>query len=176
MHHEESYVVRKARLEEIELLQKLGRQTFHETFRDSNTPENLNKYLEENFNFRQLTKELNQHGSEFYIAWHEVVPVGYLKINTGEAQLEFKKSDEMEIERIYVLKAFWGKSAGQHLLDFALSLGRERNLRKVWLGVWEKNFRALRFYEKNGFLPFSSHDFIVGDDVQTDILMQRNLV
>ena len=175
MHHEENYVVRKASLEDIELLQKLGRQTFHETFRDSNTPENLNKYLEENFNFRQLTKELNKQGSEFFIAWQGDAPVGYLKINTGEAQLEFKKADEMEIERIYVLKAFWGKFAGQHLLDFALSLGRKQNLHKVWLGVWEENFRALRFYEKNGFLPFSSHDFIVGDDVQTDILMQLTL-
>ena len=164
--------IQKATLQNLPDLQNIGRQTFFETFRDTNTKENLEKYLDENFNIGQLTKELNNPGTRFFLALINNIVVGYLKINTGDAQTEFKNRDELEIERIYVIKAFWGKSAGQSLLDYALNIALQTDKKIVWLGVWEKNFRAIRFYEKNGFTAFGKHAFMVGEDLQTDILMK----
>lgn len=43
------------------------------------------------------------------------------------------------------------------------------------LGVWEHNHRALRFYEKNGFIAFGTHIFQLGNDQQTDILMKKSV-
>ena len=163
--------IQRTNLQNLPDLQNIGRQTFFETFRDTNTRENLEKYLDENFNTGQLTKELNNPGTGFFLAIINNIVVGYLKVNTGDAQTEFKDHDELEIERIYVIKSYWGKSVGQSMLDFALTLARQKNKITVWLGVWEKNFRAIRFYEKNGFVVFGKHAFKVGEDLQTDILM-----
>ncbi|MBW6479939.1 MAG: GNAT family N-acetyltransferase [Bacteroidales bacterium] len=156
-------------------MQNVGRQTFFETFRDTNTKENLEKYLNENFNSGQLTKELNNPETSFFLALINNMVVGYLKINTGDAQTEFKIHDELEIERIYVIKSYWGKSVGQSMLDFALHFARQKNKKTVWLGVWEKNIRAIRFYEKNRFAIFGKHAFKVGEDIQTDLLMRLSL-
>jgi len=74
-----------------------------------------------------------------------------------------------------VLQAYHGKQVGQLLYENAIRIARERALEYVWLGVWEKNARALRFYEKNGFLPFDKHIFKLGNDVQTDIMVKKSL-
>jgi diamine N-acetyltransferase len=101
--------------------------------------------------------------------------VGYLKVNFGQAQTEFRHDGWFEIERIYVVQEFWGKSIGQALLDFAIALAAKQACSCVWLGVWERNFRAIRFYEKNGFLPFDKHIFQVGDDPQWDLLLKKEI-
>ncbi len=167
--------IKKATKKHLPDLQQISRQTFFETFRDTNTSENLEKYLETNFNAQKLSAEIDTLGSQFFLAYGGDEVVGYLKINTGDAQTEFQKNDEFEVERIYVIKAYWGKEVGQTLLDHALRIALKRNFRLVWLGVWEKNYRAIRFYEKNGFVAFDQHYFRVGDDLQTDLLMQKQL-
>jgi diamine N-acetyltransferase len=164
--------IKKATLQNLPDLQNIGRETFFETFRDTNTRKNMEKYLDDNFNTGQLTKEINNPGSTFFLALINNIVVGYLKINTDIAQTEFNNHDELEIERIYIKKEYWGKSIGQFLLDYALNFAIQMDKKLVWLGVWEKNFRAIRFYEKNGFMAFGKHAFKVGEDLQTDVLMR----
>lgn len=167
--------IRKASIKDVSILKKTGRQTFYETFYDTNTEENLRKYLDESFDDERLQGELSNPSSTIYFASCENDVVGYLKVNFGQAQTEFRHEGWFEIERIYVIKEFWGKSVGQTLLDFALALASEKECSYVWLGVWEKNYRAIRFYEKNGFTPFDKHIFQVGNDPQWDLLMKRKI-
>lgn len=135
----------------------------------------MKQYLEKSFSLQQLTTELNTTGAEFYFARLAEQVIGYIKINTGKAQTELQDDHALEIERIYVLQAYHGKQVGQLLYESAIRIARERALEYVWLGVWEKNARALRFYEKNGFLPFGKHIFKLGNDVQTDIMVKKPL-
>ena len=93
-------------------------------------------------------------------------------MNTGDAQTELKDLNAFEIERIYVDKAYLGKKIGQLLFEKAIELAKSKNATYVWLGVWEENYRALAFYEKNGFVPFDKHVFMLGSDAQTDIMMK----
>ena len=165
--------IRQASISDVSILNKIGRQTFYETFHDTNTEENLSKYLDECFDDKRLKEELSNPSSWFYFAVFDDKVVGYLKVNFGQAQTEFRHDGWFEIERIYVVQELWGKSIGQALLDFALALKSEQECSCVWLGVWEKNYRAIRFYEKNGFLPFGKHIFQVGDDPQWDLLLKR---
>ncbi len=167
--------IRKASVNDVSMLKEIGRQTFIETFQDTNTAENLRMYLDESFNDKKLGAELSNPSSWFYFAVIGDKVVGYLKVNVGQAQTEFRRDGWFEIERIYVLKEFWGKSIGQEMLDFALALASEQERSVVWLGVWERNYRAIRFYEKNGFSPFDKHIFQMGDDPQWDILMKRTI-
>jgi diamine N-acetyltransferase len=167
--------IRKVSVKEVSLLKEIGRQTFIDTFHDTNTEENLRKYLDDSFNDERLKDELSNPLSKFYFAAYDDKVVGYLKVNFGQAQTEFKHDDWFEIERIYVVREFWGKSIGQTLLDFALTLASEEKISHAWLGVWEKNYRAIRFYEKNGFRPFDKHIFQVGNDPQWDLLMKKKI-
>lgn len=153
-------------------LQALSRQTFFETFAAENTPANMQAFLDKAFQQEGLLKEINNPHSVFYFAKNGDNIIGYLKINTGAAQTELQEKDGIEIERIYVLKEFQGQKAGQLMLDKALQMGREKNAAYVWLGVWEKNTKAISFYAKNGFIVFSSHIFRFGDEDQTDIMMK----
>ena len=168
-------VINKIGLKEITALQIIGRQTFFETFADGNTEENMQKYLEEGFTIDKLTAELTNPDSAFYFATISKNIIGYLKINFGSAQTELKENNAIEIERIYVLIEFHGKKVGQLLYEKALDIAKQKNAGYLWLGVWEKNLRAINFYKKNGFIEFDKHIFKLGDDNQTDIMMKLDL-
>ena len=159
----------------IAALQQIGRQTFSETFTESNSAENMAKYLEEAYSFEKLNEELNNQNSFFYFAILDEKVIGYLKLNMGESQTELKDNDALEIERIYVLKDFQGKKVGQILFDKAITIAKELQVAYVWLGVWEENKKALQFYTKNGFVEFDQHIFVLGDEAQTDIMMKLAL-
>ena len=167
--------IRKLDITNLENLQKISITTFRETFEEVNTEEDMQKYLDENLSLERLKSELENLDSEFYFIENENKNLGYLKLNFGNAQTENFKKNHLEIERIYVLKAFLGQKIGQILFDKAIEIGREKNLEYVWLGVWEENHRAIRFYGKNGFEIFGKHDFVLGEDVQTDLLMKMKI-
>lgn len=168
----ENITIKRVTLNDISALQKIGRQTFFETFSSGNTVQNMNKYLDECFSVEKLTNELNNKDSEFYFAVLENSIIGYLKLNSGKAQTELKDNKALEIERIYILKEFQGKNVGQLLYEKALNIAKKKNADFVWLGVWEKNLRAISFYKKNGFIEFDKHIFVLGNDSQTDIMMK----
>jgi len=159
----------------IEALQQIGRQTFAETFAESNTAKNMAKYLEEAYSHEKLSAELNDSNSFFYFAMMDEKVVGYLKLNMGGSQTELKDNDALEIERIYVIKEFHGKKVGQLLFDKAITIAKAIHVAYVWLGVWEENKRAIKFYTKNGFIEFDQHVFVLGDEAQTDIMMKLEL-
>ncbi len=159
----------------IAALQQIGRITFLETFAESNSAENMAKYLEEAYSFEKLNEELNNPNSLFYFAMLDEKVIGYLKLNMGGSQTELKDKDALEIERIYVLKDFHGKKVGQLLFDKAITIAKKQQVAYVWLGVWEENKRALQFYTKNRFVEFDQHVFVLGNEAQTDIMMKLEL-
>ena len=167
--------IKKATLTEIYQLQQIGRQTFYETFASGNTEENMKRYLDEGFSVDKLTTELSDKNAEFYFATYDKKVIGYLKLNFGQSQTELKDDKALEIERIYVLKEFHGKAVGQALYEKAIQIASQTKSDYVWLGVWEKNQRAINFYKKNGFVEFDKHIFKLGEDKQTDIMMKLKL-
>ena len=167
--------IRKLDITDLENLQKISITTFRETFEEVNSEEDMQKYLDENLSLERLKNELENLDSEFYFIENENKNLGYLKLNFENAQTEKVEENYFEIERIYVLKAFLGQKIGQILFDKAIEIGREKNLEYVWLGVWEENHRAIKFYKKNGFEIFGKHDFVLGEDVQTDLLIKMKI-
>lgn len=167
--------IKKITLDDIDQLQKIGKQTFFETFSAGNTEENMKEYLETSFSSEKLISELTDENSSFYFALLGNDVIGYLKLNFGESQTELKDNKALEIERIYVLQQFHGKKIGQLLYEKALQIADQAKVDFVWLGVWEENDRAINFYKKNGFIEFDRHMFKLGDDEQTDIMMKLKL-
>lgn len=165
-------VIKQVNLSELPLLLTLGKTTFIQTFSEHNSPEDMEKYLSENFNIIKLTSEFNHPNSTFYFAQVLGQNAGFSKLNTGAAQTEKLGEEAFELERIYVDQTFLGKKVGQALLDHAIATAKQSNHQYIWLGVWEENHRAINFYQKNGFEVFDKHIFKLGNDEQTDLLMK----
>lgn len=156
---------------EIDLLQQIAVDTFTKAFESANTKENLNLYLENAFNQTRLRLAFANPESQFFFAETDNTTLGYLKVNTGKAQSENLFPEALEVERIYVLPGNYGKGVGQALLNHAFGIAKVHQMKNIWLGVWEHNPRAIRFYEKNGFAIFDKHPFMMGKEEQTDYLM-----
>lgn len=163
------------RIEDLALLREISIQTFEETFAADNSGEDTEAYIADAFSAEKLRSELDNPASAFYFARESGKIVGYLKLNRPPAQTELNDDKSLEIERIYVAKKFHGTGCGGLLLEKAVACAKESGGEYVWLGVWEKNPRAIRFYEKNGFRRFGEHVFQFGGDKQLDYLFRKDL-
>ena len=161
--------------EDLAVLRDFSRRTYFETFSKQNTPENMAAYLDDAFETEKLRRELEDANSAFYFLYRGETLAGYLKLNEAPAQTDLHDPDSLEIERIYVGKEFQGMGLGRRLMEHAISTAVQRGKAFAWLGVWEKNTKALAFYRKNGFYPIGTQTFVMGDDPQTDYLMRKDL-
>jgi diamine N-acetyltransferase len=167
--------IRRANNADAELIADMSRQTFYDTFAESNTPENMDKFMDGPFAREKLIAELSDPESIFLLAYHESTPVGYARIREGERFPQFNGRPSIEVGRIYATRDSIGKGVGKELMTECIRIARELNREIIWLGVWEKNHRAIDFYTKWGFVKFSDHPFVLGDDIQTDWLMKKEL-
>ena len=166
----------KIEREQLPELVQMARKSFLEAFTEGNKPENVNAYMNEAFTLEQFQNEFENEASTFFVAQLSGKIIGYTKVNLVPAQTDIHDPKSLEIARLYVLEAYLGIGLGKKLLDKAFSFAKENGLDYVWLGVWEHNARAIRFYEKNGLEKFGSHPFPFGDEIQTDWLMRKAVV
>lgn len=167
--------IRKCVLSDLDELIEISRSTFIIAFEKENNPEDFKNYIDTAFSEEQLKSELLEEDSHFFFAFLGQDLVAYLKLNTNKAQNELQESNGLELERIYVLAAYQGKNIGAALLKSIEEIALELNKRYIWLGVWEHNPKAIRFYEKHGYTKFDTHLYLIGNDKQTDWLMRKNL-
>ena len=168
------YTIRTAGMDDVPLLQALGVETFTETFADYNSAENMKRYLDKSFSKEQMEKEILDPAGEFLLLMDRSITAGYARIKEGTLPGQ-PTLRAMEIERIYARREYVGKKAGSTLMEACLDRARRKGYHTVWLGVWERNARAIHFYERWGFERFGEHVFWLGDDAQTDWLMKRNI-
>ncbi len=170
-----SLALRIAAAEDAHLLSELGAATFQETFAGSNSAPNMAAYLRENFVRERVAEEISDPLSTFLIAEISEKPVGYAKMRRSDPPVGVNGSNPLELVRLYVLSAQIGKGVGAALMRACLHEAERRGHGTLWLGVWEKNSRALDFYRKWGFENVGSHIFQLGSDAQTDFILQKRL-
>ena len=169
--------IRPATIEDAKALTDLAYTTFWDAFahHPKNAPDDLNHYMRQAFNLEQISAELEDDKSIFLIAEIDGEPAGYAKIIIGSTEDGITAERPVELNRLYSHQQFLGKGIGQALMDACFERARQHGHDVMWLGVWEFNPRAQRFYEKNGFRVVGSHVFVLGEDPQTDLLMQKEL-
>lgn len=168
----EQFLIKECNLEDTEKVKYISEKTFYETFSNENTEEDMENYLKENFSYEQVESEINNNGSRFYIVEHNKEVVAYMKLNFDNAQTEKGHNNTLEVQRIYVLQEYKNNHIGKRLIQKAIEIGRDNHVNYIWLGVWEHNLNAIKFYEKLGFEKFDTHVFKLGEDEQTDNLMK----
>ena len=167
--------VRVATKKDAEFIADMSRRTFYETFALENTKEDMDKFMNEQFTREALIKEVGAKDNIFLLAFDEEQPVGYARIRENNNPPSLGTANAIEIARIYAATNTIGKGIGKALMQKCIEIAKTGNREIVWLGVWEKNKRAIEFYKKWGFEKFADHDFILGNDVQKDWLMKKTL-
>jgi len=163
----------RAGISDAALIADLSRETFYDTFAAANTPQNMTKFMNEQFTKEKLMAEVGESGNLFLLAYDGDVPVGYARMREGEQRPEFNGHSAIEIARIYATKNAIGKGVGKALMSECVRIAENKGRNFVWLGVWEKNYRAIEFYTRWGFEKFAEHEFVLGDDIQTDWLLKK---
>lgn len=169
--------IRQAEIADAKVLTDLAYTTFWDAFahHPKNAPDDLNHYMRQAFNIEQISAELQDDKSLFLIAEIDGKAAGYAKLNLDLSEERISATRPIELNRLYSHQEFLGKGVGQSLMDACFEHAQANSHDVMWLGVWEYNPRAQRFYEKNGFRVVGSHVFQLGEDAQTDLLMQKEL-
>jgi len=168
-------IIRACKVTEVEILRHLAYETYNQTFRSMNTAETMDKYLEAAFSRDRLQEELSSPRCGFFFMYADGELSGYLKLNEAPEQSDFNDPDSIELERIYVRREFQGRGLGKELITYAVQTARRKGKRYLWLGVWERNEKAIAFYRDMGFVLAGHHDFQMGDEIQHDLIMKRVL-
>ena len=168
--------LKRCELSELDRLGTIARETFIASFAHLNDPTDFKLYMEDAFSENRLRSELSNPDSEYYLARNADTDVGYFKLNYNSAQTDIQDPHACELERIYVAPSWQGRGIGEWMLKQAIHLTQNKQMTYIWLGVWEKNEAAIRFYEKLGFVKFGTHPYFIGTDKQTDWLMRLDLV
>jgi ribosomal protein S18 acetylase RimI-like enzyme len=167
--------VRVATPSDAAMIAEMSRRTFYDSFAANNSREDMDKFMNEQFTMEGLIAEVGAPGNIFIVADYNGHPAGYARLRENNNPPELKGMETIEIARIYAEKEMIGKGIGRALMEKAIAIAMEQKKQLIWLGVWEKNFRAIEFYKSWGFKKFSDHPFVVGNDVQTDWLMKKGL-
>ncbi|MFB1099637.1 GNAT family N-acetyltransferase [Terribacillus sp. JSM ZJ617] len=170
-----SITIKKCSMEDLQILQEISIETFRDTFKDQNSPENMKAYLDKAYTLNKLEMELLHTSSQFFFIYSNAELAGYLKVNIDDAQSEEMDDASLEIERIYVRRKFQKQGIGKFLMNKAIEIAIELNKKTIWLGVWEKNQNAIAFYSKNGFVKTGAHAFHMGDEEQVDYILTKTL-
>lgn len=169
------YTIKRITTADVKALQAVSRETFKATFAAFTAPDEMARFLKEDYATAKLTKEINNRDSRFFFLMVKDKVAGYLKVNVGKAQTEHLRPNSFELERIYLRRQYQGQGLGVVLLKYAEKLARQGNYDYLWLGVYEKNYRAQKFYAADGFKRVGQHTFQVGSDPQTDYLLLKKL-
>ncbi len=167
--------IRKVEIAEADTLLAYSKKTFYEFFAHLNDPVHMEAYSSVAFTPQCILDQLTNPDSEFYFALYEDNIVCYIKLNFNNAQTEYKDKNALEIERIYVSGEHHGKahSASLTVRFLLLTLLVTNSSNMYGLAFGEHNYKAIGFYEHNGFKLCGSHEFLLGEDKQTDLLMRK---
>jgi diamine N-acetyltransferase len=166
--------IREATNADAALIAQLSRETFYEAFAPDNRKEDMDKFMNEQFTMEALMQEVGAPGNIFLLAYIGDEAAGYTRLRENSDELLGDKP-AIEIARIYAATRMIGKGVGKELMQASIDYAKALQKEIVWLGVWENNQRAIQFYRKFGFEKFGEHDFVLGNDVQKDWLMKKEL-
>jgi GNAT superfamily N-acetyltransferase len=168
-----SITMRRAGEGDNVLLSELGAETFADTFGPDNTAHDMGLYLGSAFGPDVQAAELADPASTYLIAEIDGQPAGYARLRDVAPPAPLAALRPLEIARLYARAPWIGRGVGAALMLACLDEARARGGDVIWLDVWERNARAIAFYRRWGFVEFGSQGFLLGTDLQRDLLMSR---
>ncbi len=167
--------IRQARLDDAQLLAEMGARMFNASFGAFNRPEDIQVYLEKSFNQAEISTDLNSADTDYLLVMLAEQVIGYAKVCLSQAPASVPGRKPVELARIYIDLAYSSMGYGSQLMSACMETARQFGGDTMWLGVWERNEAAIRFYYRWGFEIVGNMEFVLGDDVQNDYVMARDI-
>lgn len=165
------FKVRIAEVADAKSLALLAEETFRQAFAQENTIADMNHYCSKSFSEKIQSDEISNRKIITLVIEYDNEMVGYSQLHWGDGPKCINTNDVGEIRRIYIRRLWHGKGVALQLMKASIEQLKEKSNRGIWLGVWEKNPRAIAFYKKLGFIVMGEHKFMLGEDLQRDIIM-----
>ena len=157
-------------------LADLFERTFRSTFAEATSSEDMDEHCRNSYSAAIQGAEIRDPGRVTLVCESEGNLVGCGQLRRGTPPACVQASAPVEIQRLYVDARWHGKGIAQGLMDALLEAAARLGADEVWLGVWERNPRAIAFYAKNGFAMVGEHVFVVGSDPQRDLILARRII
>ena len=168
--------IRRGEEGDAAVIAEFAARTFHDAFAADNRPEDMAAYMLIAFGLEQQRAELTDPGHTYLLAERDGRLAGYALVRADSETPEcVELRPSVEVVRFYVDRPWHGQGVAAALMAACEAEARSRNARGMWLGVWERNHRAIGFYTKCGFRDVGSHEFVLGSDVQRDRVMERGI-
>ena len=167
--------IRKAKIEEVAAVRELAIEVYTDTFAEHNTPENLEAFFKDSYELEKFREEFYEPDSVLYVALDDLKIIGFLRLRKCAEVDKYLGTNHIELHRLYIHRDYHGSAVSKMFMEEALAYAKACKHEWIWLGVWEKNFRAQKFYTKWGFEQFGEHVFQMGDDPQIDWLLKKKL-
>jgi diamine N-acetyltransferase len=160
-------MIRRAVSADAAALAELAARTFIDAFAAANRAEDIEAFVGATYGEVQQRREIENPDGITLLFEEDGVLHGFVQLR----RTPDSRDGEVEIARFYVDQTRHGRGVAPALMQETIATARELGASTVWLGVWEHNPRAIRFYEKSGFRDVGSHPFLLGTDLQTDRIM-----
>lgn len=166
--------IRKATNEDYAVIAALGKKTFTETYSETGNNVAVQEYIEKKLSAANIREELNDSRAWFYIGFVNNEPVAFTKLRHDRAAKGLAADKKaIEIEHLYVLKAYQGFKVGKEMMEKCKEVAIREKFDTIWLRVWQQNHRAIRFYLTAGFVVYETEQFSYGSDIQQDDFLMR---
>lgn len=162
--------IRRSQLSDLNALRKLSIDSFVKAYAAFNTDEDMENYLSSNFSEEKTREELADPRLVFLLALASDELVGYVKLNLHPGA-KGRAKNPVEILRLYAHPEKTGMGIGKEILHAVEQFANSNDHDAVCLDVWQKNFRAVNFYQREGFAICGLTQFVLGKDVQDDFVM-----
>lgn len=169
-------MIRKANRSDARALAQLAETTFRDTFGATNSAENMDRHCRSSYGEAIQAAEISDPNKVTLLSEEGTTLIGFIQLRWEQAPDCVVGRLPGEIHRLYVANNWHGRGHAQELMNAGISELQKHGFEVVWLGVWERNPRAISFYKKFGFVEVGEHVFPVGDDPQRDIVMARSIV
>lgn len=167
-----SPTIRRATPSDAAVLAELAARTFRQAFGAANRPEDLELHLRTRYGTAQQEAELRDPAMTSFLVEQDGEAIGYAQVRSGPAPACVTGAEPIELFRFYLDQVWKGRGIAGPLMDTVIAEARSRQAGLIWLGVWEKNPRAIAFYGKCGFVDVGWQSFMVGTDLQRDRVLR----
>ena len=153
----------KAHIEQAEVIAEIGRQSFLESHGNSASVEDVNRFILKTYTKEKISQEFENKNVLYHLLYFNDIIVGFSKIALSTANKDIQDLNVTKLDRLYLLKEFYGQNLGGELIDFNIELSKKHNQNGIWLAVWVKNQRAIKFYTKIGFKIVGKYNFKISE-------------
>ena len=169
--------MRRITLEDVPALSFIAQKTFYDTFTGTCTEDDMKDFLQKFYSEEVLLEEVKNTAFEYFFIEINDKPVGYILFSAADFEFdEIKGSSALELKRFYILEEYHGKGLAQKMMHFLIDHAVSEGYDCIFLGVWEHNIKAQKFYQKFEFkLTSHKHDFPIGNTPQTDVYMWKSI-